>query len=238
MNIFDILIIIILIWGSYKGFRRGLLKSLGGILSWIIGLFVALNYNDSLANYMDKQFSFVNTFGQVIKEIMPLPSFSFEANNISLAIISVGIEEMALPDFIKKNLMDNISQILQSGEAIPATLPEIIGLGIASMILKGLAFVVLFLITGALIKIGINFISNILGVTLLGPINKLAGMVLGLFVNIIVLAVLIGVLSPIIIVSASQGSNMAGIIQSSKLFTYFLEIFAIISNYVLGLNNI
>lgn len=235
MNLFDIILIILLLWGAYKGFRRGFIGSLGGILSWIISLTVALSYNRTFAEYLDKQYGLSVNLGQWIAKIMPLPNLSFKADTVNLAIASAGVQEMALPDFLKKILLDHIEQILETTQAIPVSLSEIIGMGLAGMFIKGLSFLILFILTGLLVKFIIHLLNNFFGLTFLGPINRLFGMFLGLIINGLIITLVLGILSPMIFTSGQGGSTVSAIIHSSLLFNYSLDLFTVISDYVFGL---
>ncbi|WP_028308979.1 CvpA family protein [Desulfitibacter alkalitolerans] len=234
MNLFDVVVGFIVIWGSYKGFKNGLIKSLGGILGWIASIIVALSFNRPLADYLDKRFDIVATFGEVI----PLPNFSFEAENISKAIVNAGVQEMALPDFLKKSLIENIDQLLIGGNYFDVSLSELIAYGLAGMLLKGVSFLILFSATGILIKIGVDLLSGVFAVTPLGPINKLSGAALGFVMNVVIVTVIIGLLSPVVILSAAQNGTIAAIIHSSYSFPYLLELFLSIGNYIFGLINV
>ncbi len=54
MNIFDILLIIPLVWGAYKGFTKGLIIELGTLASLILGIWVALKFSFHIANFLSK----------------------------------------------------------------------------------------------------------------------------------------------------------------------------------------
>lgn len=235
MNLFDVVVGFIVIWGSYKGFKNGLIKSLGGILGWIASIVVAVSFNRSLADYLDKQFDIVATFGEVIIKVIPLPNFSFEVDSISKAIVNAGVQEMALPDFLKKSLIENIDQLLAGGNYFNVSLSELIAYGLAGMLLKGVSFLILFAATGMIIKMGVDLLSRAFAVTPLGPINKLSGAALGFVMNVVIVTVIIGLLSPVVILSAAQNGTIAAIIHSSYTFPYLLELFLSIGNYIFGL---
>jgi len=238
VNVFDIIIIFIVVWGSYKGFKNGLIRSLGGVFGWIASILVAVKYNQALAGYLDKQFDVVASFGEIIIKVLPLPNFSFEAENISQAIVNAGVQEMALPDFLKTSLIKNIEQLIVTGNYFDVSLSEIIAYGLAGMFLKGFSFLILFAVTGIIVKLAVNFLSGLFAFTPLGPVNKLSGAALGFTINIIVLAIIFGLLSPMVILSASQNGSIAGIIESSYAFSYLLDLFVLIGNYIFGLISI
>ncbi|MEW6624420.1 MAG: CvpA family protein [Bacillota bacterium] len=235
MNSFDFLIIGLLAVGAYKGYKRGLIKSLGGLLGWVVSLVIALSYNQSFANYLDKQFNLVGIIGEGIIKVMPLPSFSFEREKASLSLVAAGIEEMGLPGFLKGNLLENVEQIMAAESFAGANISELIAFGLAGMILKGLAFLVLFIAAGLIVKVVVNFLSGLLGLTLLGPVNRLAGLLLGLIMYGSLTAILFGLASPFIAVSAAENGAIAGVIHSSFLFSYLMEVFGFISSQVFGL---
>lgn len=231
VNIFDFIICFIVILGAYNGFKNGLIKSIGGVVGWVASIVVAVTYNGNLADYLDKQFDLVARFGEIIMKVFPLPNFSFEAENINKAVVNAGVQEMALPDFLKTSLIENIDQLALTGNYFDVSLSEIIAYGLAGMFLKGFSILILFVITGIIINVGISFLSGLFSFTPLGPINKMSGAVLGLIINIAVLAIIMGLLSPMVILSASQNGNIAGIIQTSYSFAYLLELFTLISFY-------
>ena len=235
MNLFDVIIGVIVIWGSYRGFKSGLIKSLGGMLGWIGSIMVALSFSQTLANYLDKRFDAVVTLGEFIIRFIPLPSFSFEADNISMAIVNAGVQEMALPDFLKRSLSENISQLLVSGDFFDVSLSDLIAYGLAGLFLNSISFLILFVATGIIIKIGVSLLSGISAVTPLEPVNKFSGAALGFVMNMLVVTVIIGLLSPLVILLGAQNAAIATVIYSSFLFPYLLELFVLIGEYILGL---
>ncbi len=234
MNIFDFLIMLLLAFGAYKGFKRGFIRSFGGLLGLVASLMVAVKFNQIFAAYLDKQFEITNKLGGWLAKVLPLPSIAPESDTISAGLAVVMIEEMSLPDFMKKSLANNVEQIIQDGLIGIGNLPELISIGLAGMLLKGFAFILLFFATGAIVKLAVNLISSFLGYTPLGPVNSVAGMGLGVILYGIFFAVVLSVFSPLIVVSASQGGSTAGIIHSSYFFSQFLDLFDILSGYILG----
>ena len=232
MNLFDVLIGLIVVWGFYRGFKSGLIKSAGGMFGWIASIMVALSFNQSLANYLDKSFGAVATLGEFIIRFIPLPNFSFEADSVSMTVVNAGIYEMALPDFLRRSLSENISQLLATGDFFNLNLSELIAYGLAGMLLNGISFLILFIIAAIIIKIGIDLLSRIVSATPLGPINKLSGGALGVVISILVITVIIGLLSPIIILSAAQNGAIATAVYSSFSFLHLLEVFTLIGENI------
>lgn len=57
MNALDLVIILLLVWGTFSGFRKGLLLELMGIIAFVVGIAVGLKFlqwsMDWLAAYVD-----------------------------------------------------------------------------------------------------------------------------------------------------------------------------------------
>ncbi|MBW3545370.1 MAG: CvpA family protein, partial [Bacteroidetes bacterium] len=57
MNALDLVIILLLVWGTFSGFRKGLLLELMGIIAFVVGIAVGLKFlqwsMDWLATYVD-----------------------------------------------------------------------------------------------------------------------------------------------------------------------------------------
>ncbi|MEG1648287.1 MAG: CvpA family protein [Rikenellaceae bacterium] len=52
MNGIDIALLVILIYGAYRGFRNGIIVELCGILGIVIGAYVAYHFSDELATHI------------------------------------------------------------------------------------------------------------------------------------------------------------------------------------------
>ncbi len=55
MNYLDIIIIIPLLWGAFKGFRNGLMVELASVISLITGIYVAIHFSDDFAQLLPVQ---------------------------------------------------------------------------------------------------------------------------------------------------------------------------------------
>jgi membrane protein required for colicin V production len=50
--VLNIILLIPILWGAFKGFRKGLIVELASILAIILGVFVCCKFSDVLANYL------------------------------------------------------------------------------------------------------------------------------------------------------------------------------------------
>jgi len=69
MNYFDIVIIIPLIWGAYKGFRKGLVIELASFIALGLGIWGGVKFSSFSAHYLSEVI-------QISEKVMPLISFS------------------------------------------------------------------------------------------------------------------------------------------------------------------
>jgi len=69
MNFIDILIIIPLIYGGYKGFKHGLIIEVFTMLALFVGLYAGINFSDFVAAFLKKSFSWDS-------EYLPIISFT------------------------------------------------------------------------------------------------------------------------------------------------------------------
>ena len=67
MEILDILLILPLLYGAWKGFQKGFIMELFTILALIVGLYAAFNFSDKFSKHME--------FGKVAHSYMPAISF-------------------------------------------------------------------------------------------------------------------------------------------------------------------
>jgi len=67
MEILDILLILPLLYGAWKGFQKGFIMELFTILALVVGLYAAFNFSDKFSKHME--------FGKVAHSYMPAISF-------------------------------------------------------------------------------------------------------------------------------------------------------------------
>lgn len=83
MNYFDMLIIVPLAWGLYKGFSKGLIKSLASLVALVLGIIGAIKFSSVTSVLLASNFNFGTTY-------LPLISFV-----ITFIVIIVGVHLFA-----------------------------------------------------------------------------------------------------------------------------------------------
>jgi len=108
MNYFDIIIIIPLLWGAYKGFKKGLIIEIASLIALFLGVWGGVKFSSISANYLSVMFD-------VSEKIMPLISFSV---TFILIVIAVYALAKMLQKVIKMVALGLINKIAGAAFAV------------------------------------------------------------------------------------------------------------------------
>lgn len=65
MNFIDIIVIIPVLWGAFKGFKNGLITEGGTIVALILGIWASINLSENLASYIQEYTSISPQYQQI-----------------------------------------------------------------------------------------------------------------------------------------------------------------------------
>ncbi|MDD2401943.1 MAG: CvpA family protein [Clostridia bacterium] len=237
MNIVDLIIIVLLLLGAIFGYRKGFLNSVIGLLSSIVGLFVALKYNTYLTNWFDKSIHLSEIIGNFFKEHLSIPiSASLQGVNIlSVPDLSVYMDKAHLPENIKSQLSVYIQE-LGNGLVVPSELNmgDVLYMFLAGIVVKVIAIIIIWLVLAKLMVMISHLITRISDGTILGFLNRLGGLVAETFIVALILVVIFGFINPIFYVAGmtepSFFAAMTNTIGEASLVPYFVSVFAFLSN--------
>lgn len=85
MNYFDIIIIIPLIWGGYKGFKKGFIIEIASFIALGLGVWGGMKFSSISAKYLSQAFN-------IAENIMPL--ISFAVTFIAIVIVVFTLAKM------------------------------------------------------------------------------------------------------------------------------------------------
>lgn len=102
MNYLDIILVIPLLWGLYKGFSKGIIKELSSLLALIVGIYGAVHFADNLHPYITDYLSIESTF---------LPIVAFGTMFIALVLI-IRLIGFLLDSLVKLVALGLISRLL------------------------------------------------------------------------------------------------------------------------------
>ena len=200
MNTLDYLILTLLGVSALSGFYRGLMSVLGGFASTLIALFIAIVYRNELALYLEKEFGLITLLSQTMADKIPQPALGGATAGEFLPSIKT------LP-FVQEQLAN-----------------------FAHMVVVAISFILLYMI----ISKGLRLIWKLLEAPfykgILGRINRFAGMLLLVAKNILLTAVVLGILYPFL--KSGVGMGITGLINTnlwidqSLTAPYLLNLFA------------
>jgi len=199
MNTLDYLILTLLGVSALSGFYRGLISVLGGFASTLIALFIAIVYRHDLALYLEKEFGLTTLFSQTMADKIPQPAWGG-----ALA-----------------------GDILPSIKTLPFVQEQLTNF--AQMFVVAISFVLLYIIISKGLKLIWKILETPFYQGILGGINRVAGMLLLVAKNILLIAVVMGILVPFI--KSGVGMGITGLmntglwIDQSWTAPYLLNIF-------------
>lgn len=199
MNSLDYIILVLLGISALMGFYRGFLSVLGGFASTLIALFAAVIYRHELARYLEEEFGLKTLLSQTLADKIPQPSWG-------------------------SSLQGSMLPSLKDLPVIQEQLAHF-----AELILVAGSFLLLYII----ISKGLRLIWKVMEAPfrrgVLGGINRLAGLLLLTAKDLLIMAVLLGILSPFIKSGAGMAIsgfvNMGSLLDHSCLMPYFMDIF-------------
>ena len=65
MNILDIIAIIPILWGAFKGFKNGLITEGGTIIGLVLGIWAAMHLSENLTKYIQEYTSISPEYQQI-----------------------------------------------------------------------------------------------------------------------------------------------------------------------------
>lgn len=194
MNYFDIALLFILLLAAWQGYRRGILRAVAGMASYLVGLVVAWRYSPTLATWLDRQFGLGATLAQRWQESLRPP-------------------EIPLIPGIHLPAMSSDGGAGPAGQA-------------ASFVVLALAFVILLIVAVVAVRWLTGLLTGILGHTPLGAVNRLAGLVVGTAVAVLVLGTALSLLT---IVLPPGNGGLARAVASSVVAPYLMQGYAFLA---------
>lgn len=193
INGLDYFFLFILILTSFKGFCSGVFNSiirLGGLL---LAFYAATLYHVKAAGWLADRWGWADSIAQFLKPLVKLPD---PFNSPEILKLPVGLlrnisAEIPLP----APWADIIVQLSQLGPHY--TVSQAVNLLLAHGILKILVFLGIFLAVKTALGVITSLVAAVLSFSPLGPLDKMAGFVLGFFVGVVMIMVFIAVLVPL-----------------------------------------
>lgn len=102
MNFIDIILVVFLAWGLYKGFRKGLVIEVTSLVALVLGVYGGIHFSDSVADFLRKQFDWQTEYLHII-------SFAITFIGIIFIVYTIGKIVEKLIDIVALGLVNKIA---------------------------------------------------------------------------------------------------------------------------------
>lgn len=240
MNLIDLLLIISLLLGLIKGFRKGLLNSLVGLFSCLIGFFVALKSYFYLVKWLEVKFQLTVKLAQYFEKRLVLSETvsQLEIGTLPIADVSTSIDGLPLPEMLRMQLFDFMQKIgEQISQNAEACLGDVLYLFLAEFVLKILVIILIWFVVDKGLMFFSRFLTKLTENTFIGALNKVGGVCIGLLIRVLILTIVIGLISPLFsLVQHTEPSFLSAVLKTmgeARLVPYFTALFSLLTGEML-----
>lgn len=167
----DIIIILIITWSAWRGYKTGLVGGVARLLGILAGLGAALCYYRPLAVYIDHRWQ----ISSYIQNWFSLPRLGKEDLYKDIQLYG----ELRPIDLLSGSLQDlgqSVSRLLASG------------------ILEIVSFIFIFIVVSRLVYLAGELLARLASVSFLGPADRLGGVAFGLARGVLAIMILLALL--------------------------------------------
>ncbi|MBR3812002.1 MAG: CvpA family protein [Agathobacter sp.] len=211
MNLLTIVVLAILAASTFIGLKKGFLKTAFSLVAWIIVLivcqFATPIVTDIIIDNTDIEVAVLQTIDTKFDELMSEAMESADLQEI----------EATLPAGLKEALLGkdgSLQEVIENGEGIDTTALANGVIGILGFVIT----VILLRLAMLLVEIVLNIASKL---PLIGPVDKLLGLICGLGKGIILCWVVLAAVS--VLALTGVNTELATYISQSELLTWLQE---------------
>lgn len=232
LNLLDIILLIFLVVAAWKGARSGLTRSLLHLAAIVTGTIAGFMYAPELAARLDTQWGLIGRVEGFVGKVVHLPVEAMSASiSTSSSRVQALIGNLGLPAPLESALRQYANTSPPPGPN-HASLGAVVYNAIALMLVKALAFILIFLAVWVVVQILIMVLTPVVRGSFLRLPDSLGGALLGLLSTGLFLTLAFGVLSPFL--SMSFLEPVTGLVEGSRLASLFLKAYYAISPLVPG----
>ena len=218
MNWLDWLIVAVLGFSAFQGFRSGLVSSVAKLAGLLVGFGVGITYNRDLAAYLNKQWGVENKIMPVTEKIL---RFFFPAKEAAGTVYNAG--GTVSPGGMAAAQPSPYSMLYTYGESLVSSF--------TTTVLNAICFLALILATVWIVNFTGYLLTRMAKASPLGPLNHIGGLIFGGIKGIIIMMILLALMSPFqrteLLPGNSSGASPGqdGAFSKSKLLPYFSPLF-------------
>ncbi|MGQ9558649.1 MAG: CvpA family protein [Desulfurispora sp.] len=200
MNWLDWLLLAILLWLAWRGWQTGLVGAVTRVTAVVLGLALARQYYHPAALYLDRRWHLAALLDGLWSRQTALPG--------------AGAGTPALPGLPGGQALTGLFHdlLLPAFAGWPGAAPQLAQLkrALSVGLLELLCFLLIFWGVAYLVRLAGRAVTRLLGLALLGPVNRAGGMLLGLGTGLLLDLLLLAVLlhaHPAVAFLSSTGSR-------------------------------
>ncbi len=206
--IYDLLFLVLFAYAAAASWRKGFLAGLTELVGAVLGVAVAVWGSRALAGPIYTQFLSGSVSGKVEDAVAQ-----------SGGDLAAAVQGM---DFLPAAVRDNLAALLEgAGESLPGQITDLIE-PVILPIVQVLLFVVLCMLVRWCFRLLVGLLRHVNGVPLLGGVNRLFGLLLGLVTGALdcwLLALLLWFLASV--TAGTVDFLTAGVLQQSVGYSFF-----------------
>ncbi len=178
INILDILFAIILIYSAFVGAKEGFVRTLSGLVKYVVAFISAKMFSGALAGFLT-----VNS--GIYKKIN---------NSITTAVSSVSVEEATVELWLEKlnmnslpaGLREYIADLIEKSRNSLQGFAEHFAEKLSAVIFEAICFIIVFILALIIWKLITLIIDKIAGLPVLRQVNGLGGFAVGLIKGLLI----------------------------------------------------
>lgn len=146
MSKFDMLLIAILLWGAYTGYKKGLIEGIAGVAGYLLGLLGGMAFYEPLAKYLNTTFAFREKLVPLVKDLVNFPDSvsQLPMEKLSQATLNVELGKLNLPEATLMELQKMVAQLAKfQGQPGVESVADGLMLLIADVLVSAIAFVLI-----------------------------------------------------------------------------------------------
>lgn len=199
MNWFDLAVLVFLTWGAVGGYFKGFYTAAFNFLGWTVALITAFLFKGSFSYFVNQQYNITPKITTAISENVNLP-VKVIGGHFSGEDPFTFIQGISLPHNIKNNILEYFNRegerLLEQG----GTVADFLYSWLADVIVNILCFFSIFIVVGAIFKLGEGVIQGKINIREKGGqwLNSGTGLLTGVLKNALIVIAIIYLVSPLL----------------------------------------
>ena len=213
MNWLDAGILILLLTGAFRGFRRGIGAVFVGLGGLLLALLTSAYATPRVAAWLQLRYGAVNATSAFLQRYLrlPMPDAALRLAELSPAELEAALAALPVAAWLREFLVQQGLAIAATAGAHLVTLGDVVHHLLAGQLVAAVCFVSLFLASRAVLTgLGGMLARMVSAVPLIGPGSRLLGTCLGVAEQSVMVAVAIGLATAALPLFPGLGAVLEG----------------------------